>query len=157
MPKAIQNMNVGDTSYSQAIQNIDAHRNTPVRWGGIIISVENENNFSLIQVLSYPLDYSGRPLLNEEHEGRFLIKSTKFLDPIVYAKKNEISVVGKLDGDLQLTIGKRTIRAPLILSTGIHIWPKRHNRYRHDKYRWHPYGYYSYPFFRGGWYYPFRY
>tara|TARA_B100000676_G_C18056521_1_gene834788 strand:+ start:1458 stop:1934 length:477 start_codon:yes stop_codon:yes gene_type:complete len=158
MPKAIQNINVVDVTYSQAIQNIDAHRNTLIRWGGIIIDVENEKNFSLIQVLSYPLDYSGRPQVSEEHGGRFVIKSTEFLDPVVYSKNNEISVVGELNGDLQRTVGKKIIRVPLIQSIGIHLWPKRqNNRYGHGKYGWHPYGYYSYPFFRRGWYYPFRY
>ena len=158
MPKTIQNMNVVDVTYSQVIQNIDAHRDIPVRWGGIIIDVENENNFSLIQVLSYPLDYSGRPQLNEGHGGRFVIKSKDFLDPVVYSKNNEISVVGKLNGDIQRTIGKKIIRVPLIKSTGVHLWEKRQNKgYGHGGHGFHHYGYYGYPFFRGGWYYPFRY
>jgi outer membrane lipoprotein len=107
MPKAIQNMNVEDITYSQASQNIDSYRNVPVRWGGIIIDVENEKDFSLVQVLFYPLNYSGRPKLNDPHGGRFVIKSTEFLDPVVYAKDKEISVVGVLDGDIQRTVGKK--------------------------------------------------
>ena len=107
MPKAIQNMNVMDITYSQASQNIDSHRNVPVRWSGIIIDVENEEDFSLVQVLFYPLNYSGRPQLNDPHGGRFVIISTEFLDPVVYAKDREISVVGTLDGGIQRTAGGR--------------------------------------------------
>ena len=153
MPKAIQNMNVVDITYSQASQNIESHRNAPVRWGGIIIDVENEEDFSLIQVLSYPLNFSGRPQLDDSHGGRFVIKSAEFLDPMVYAKDNQISVVGTLDGDIQRTVGKKIIQVPLIQSMGIHLWPKRQNNH----YGFGPHHYYSYPFFRGGYYYPYRY
>ena len=153
MPKTIQNMNVVDITYSQASQNIESHRNVPVRWGGIIIDVENEEDFSLIQVLSYPLNFSGRPQLDDSHGGRFVIKSTEFLDPMVYAKDNQISVVGTLDGDIQRTVGKKIIQVPLIQSMGIHLWPKRQNNH----YGFGPHHYYSYPFFRGGYYYPYRY
>jgi outer membrane lipoprotein len=158
MPKAIQNMNVVDITYSQASQNIDRHRNVPVRWGGIIIDVENEEDFSLIQVLFYPLNYSGRPQLNDPHGGRFVIKSTEFLDPVVYAIDKEISVVGVLDGDIQRTVGKKIIRVPLIQSKAVHLWPKRQNNYYgYGGYGPYHYGYYGYPFIRGGYYYPYRY
>jgi len=158
MPKAIQNMNVVDVTYSQASQNIDNYRNIPVRWGGIIIDVENEEDFSLVQVLFYPLNYSGRPQLNDPHGGRFVIKSTEFLDPVVYAKDKEISVVGTLDGDIQRTVGKKIIRVPLIQSISAHLWPKRQNNYYgYGGYGPYHYGYYGYPFIRGGYYYPYRY
>jgi len=154
MPKAIQNMNVVDITYSQASQNIDSYENVPVRWGGIIIDVENEEDFSLIQVLSYPLNFSGRPQLDNSHGGRFVIKSTEFLDPMVYAKDNEISVVGTLDGYIQRTVGKKIIRVPLIQSMAVYLWPERqHNYYGYG----HHYRYYSYPFFQGGYYHPYRY
>jgi len=148
-------MNVVDITYSQVSENIDSLRNVPVRWGGIIIDVENEEDFSLIQILSYPLNFSGRPQLDETHDGRFVIKSTEFLDPMVYAKDNEISVVGTLDSYIQRTVGKKIIRVPLIQSMAVHLWPKRQNNYY--GYGPHHYGYYSYPFFRGGYYHPYRY
>ena len=154
MPKAIQHMNVVDITYSEASQNIERHKNVPVRWGGIVIDVENEEDFSLIQVLSYPLNFSGRPQLDELHGGRFVIKSTEFLDPMVYAKDKEISVVGTLDGDIQRTVGKKIIQVPLLQSIGVHLWPKQQSN--HYGFGPHHY-YYSYPFFRGGYYYPYRY
>lgn len=158
MPKAIQNMNVVDVTYAQVSQNIDGHKNISVRWGGIIIDVENEEDFSLVQVLFYPLNYSGRPQLNEPRGGRFVIRSTEFLDPVVYTKDKEISVVGTLYGDIQRTVGKKIIRVPLIQSTAVHLWPKRRNNYYGYKgYDPYHYGYYNYPFIRGGYYYPYWY
>jgi outer membrane lipoprotein len=40
-----------------------------VRWGGVIIGVENEQNFSLVQVLYYPLNSNGRPQTDKQNKG----------------------------------------------------------------------------------------
>lgn len=156
MPQAMKDARVVDISYAQASQNIDSYKDAPVRWGGVIIDVENEENFSFVQALFYPLNYSGRPQLDELHGGRFVIKSTQFLDPVIYAKDRKITVVGTLNGEIERTVGKRIIRIPLILSTATHLWPKYQNNYY--GYGGYGYGYgpyygsYGHPFlFRGGW------
>jgi len=48
---------VVDISYAQASQNIDNHRDVSVRWGSVIIDVENEENFSLVQAFSYASEF----------------------------------------------------------------------------------------------------
>ena len=103
----MRDANVTDVTYTQASQNIDGYKDISVRWGGIIIDVENEENFSLIQALFYPLSYSGRPQLEEPNGGRFVIKSTGFLDPVVYAKDKKITVIGTLNGKIDRTVGKK--------------------------------------------------
>jgi len=140
MPQAMKDARVVDISYAVASQNIDSYKDVPVRWGGIIIDVENEENFSLVQALFYPLNYFGRPKLNGLYGDRFVIKSTEFLDPVIYAKGREITVVGTLNGDIERTVGKRIIRVPLILSTAIYLWPKHyHNDYYSYVYGYRPY------------------
>jgi len=135
---------VVDISYAVASQNIDSYKDVPVRWGGIIIDVENEENFSLVQALFYPLNYFGRPKLNRLYGDRFVIKSTEFLDPVIYARGREITVVGTLNGDIERTVGKKVIRVPLILSTATHLWPKYyHNDYYSYSYSY-GYGYRTY-------------
>lgn len=167
LPPAIKEPPLYDVTYSQAIQNINNYKNAPVRWGGTIIDVENEQNFSLVQVLYYPLNDYGRPQLDKSNEGRFLVKSPKFLDPVVYAKDKEITVAGMLEGDVERTIGKKNIRLPLISSTVIHLWPTdyyRNNYYGYGGYGgfgygygYYPYfGYYGYPYYWGGYYRPYR-
>lgn len=123
LPSAVKDVPVKDISYSQASQNLNSYKDTSVRWGGVIIDVENEQDFTLVQILSYPLNYYGRPQLNKSSEGRFVIKSTEFLDPAVYAKDKEITVAGTLQGDIERTIGKKTVRLPLLVSKGIYLWP----------------------------------
>lgn len=160
LPPTMKDIPVVNISYSQASQNINSYKDASVRWGGIIIEVENEPDSSLVQVLFHPLDSYGRPQLNKPGEGRYVIKSTEFLDPVVYAKDKEVTVAGILTGDIGRTIGKRVIRLPLISATAIHLWPisERDDFYRrglHD-YRFNPYfGYPGYPFYWRGYYGPY--
>ena len=91
--------------------------------GGSIIDVDNEQDYTLIQVLSYPLDFTGRPQFSKPSQGRFVIKSSEFLDPAVYAKDREITVAGVLEGDIERTVGKKTVRLPLVSSISMYLWP----------------------------------
>ena len=126
LPQTMKNTNVENVTYAQDIQNIEAHNGSSVRWGGVIINVENKDSFSLIQTLFYPLDYSGKPQLDKTSQGRFVIKSTDFFDPMIYVTNRKITVVGTLNGDIERMVGERTIRVPLIQSSAIHLWPKDH-------------------------------
>ena len=162
LPSAVKDVPVVDIPYSQASQNISNYKDASVRWGGVIIDVENEQDSSLVQVLFYPLDSYGRPQLNKPGEGRFVIKSPEFLDPVVYAKDKEVTVAGTLIGDIERTIGKRVVRLPLISATAIYLWPNNerddyyYGRRGFGDYRFNPYfGYPGYPFYWRGYYGPY--
>lgn len=162
LPPAIKDAPMYDISYSQASQAINTYKNAPVRWGGVIVDIENEQNFSLLQVLYYPLSGSGKPQLDEAYEGRFAIKSAAFLDPAIYAKNTAITVAGTLAGDIERTIGKKTMRLPLISATTLHLWPKYELGNYYQGGFGIGYGYYDYPYYWRNYYrpypfYPFRY
>jgi len=127
----MKDAHVKDISYTEANGKANSSIDVPVRWGGIIVDVVNEEKFSLIQVLFHPLSYLGRPQLDKPTEGRFFIKSNKFFDPMVYINNTEITVVGTLNGDIEHKIGKRIIQIPLILSKNVYLWPKHQERREH--------------------------
>lgn len=158
LPQAVREAPVMDVSYYQVSHDINTYKDAPVRWGGVIIDVENQEHFSLMQVLYHPLDYSGRPQLHKTGEGRFVVKSVEFLDPAVYAKDKEITVAGVIQGDIERTVGKRIIQVPLLSATAIHLWPVYPNYYNYRDYGPYPY-YFGYPgfspFYRGGFYGPY--
>ncbi|MGH8476752.1 MAG: Slp family lipoprotein [Methylococcales bacterium] len=153
LPPEIRNEPTAELSYSQVRNNPNSYPNTPVRWGGVIIDVENEQTYSLVQVVYYPLNYYGRPQLYKRGEGRFAVKSPEFLDPAVYDKHSEITIAGTLSGDIERMVGKKTIRIPLISSSVIHLWPDDHS-YNYPGYGGFGYGYpfYGYPYFNGPYY-----
>lgn len=123
LPPTIEDPPAFDLAYTNALQDTTRYKNAPVRWGGVVAEVENEQNESFLQVLLYPLNYYGRPLLDEQPQGRFVVKSSKFLDPLVYAKNTEITVAGTLNGTANRTIGKKAVTLPLVTSTTLYLWP----------------------------------
>jgi outer membrane lipoprotein len=165
LPSAVKNVPVTNLSYSQVSNDLNRYKGTSVRWGGVIIDVENEENQTLVQVLSYPLDYSGRPQSTKQSDGRFVVKSAEFLDPAVYKKDREITVAGELEGDIERKIGKKTVRLPLLSSTALYMWPVYQPNpygYGYGGYGgwggWGPWGmgpYYGSPFYWGGYYRPY--
>ncbi len=123
LPPAVKDAQVTEISYSQVSVDLDSYKNKSVRWGGVIVDVENDENFSLMQVLFYPLDYYGRPEIDKFSEGRFVIKSAKFLDPMVYTADREVIAVGVIDSEIERTVDNKRSRMPLITSDAIHLWP----------------------------------
>ena len=121
--KIIGGEHVKDITYAQIIQDKDTHSSSPVRLGGLIIDVENKENYSLVQALFFPLNRSGEPQLDKNSGGRFVIKSTDFFDPIIYTNNRKITVVGIINGEIERTVGERVIKVPLILTSDTHLWP----------------------------------
>jgi outer membrane lipoprotein len=164
IPPAIQDPPAFDLSYQEALTNTAKYKNAPVRWGGTIVEVENEPNFSAIQVLLYPLGSYGRPDLDENNQGRFVLKSPEFLDPAVYKKDTSITVAGTLAGDTERTIGNKTLRLPLIIAKQIHLWQEvdyypyygGYGGFGYGYGGYYPYGgFYGYrPYYWGGYYRP---
>jgi len=115
--------NIKNITYAQVIMNKDNQNNTPVRLGGLIIDVENKENYSLVQALFFPLNRAGEPQLDKVSGGRFVIKSPDFFDPIIYNRNRKITVKGALKGEIERTVGERIIKVPLIESSAIHLWP----------------------------------
>jgi outer membrane lipoprotein len=160
LPSAIKDAPLYDISYSQAIQNALQYKNAPVRWGGVVIDVENEQNYSLVQVMSYPLGSYGRPRLDNANEGRFIIRSPEFLDPAIYKKDSEITVAGTLQEPVERKVGNKTLLLPMVSAAVIHQWPAyvRGNYYGGYGYGGFGYGYpyYGYygfrPYYWGGYY-----
>jgi outer membrane lipoprotein len=157
LPPAIEDAPEVDISYNQARQNFANYKNAKVRWGGVIIDVENEQHFSLVQVLSYPLNSYGRPNLDEPNEGRFLIKSADFLDPAVYKKDTELTVAGTLSEEVERKVGNKPLRFPVIEANVVHLWPQYEpsNYYGYPGYGYGGFGYGYYPYYGGFGYYPY--
>lgn len=146
LPPAIEDAPAFDLSYHQAIQGLSHYKNAPVRWGGTVIDVQNEQSYSLMQVLYYPVNSYGRPLLNEPSEGRFFVQTPEFLDPEVYSKDTEVTIAGSLTSGIDRTIGKKSIQLPLISASIVYQWPNYQPSNYYGGYGYGGYGYGGYGF-----------
>ena len=131
-----------------------------VRWGGVIVAVENGPEQSEVEVVSRPLSNDARPLDTDQTAGRFLVRTSDFLDPMDYVTGREITVVGVLDGVEPRNIGEHRYAYPVVKATGYYLWSLRqipaYDPYFYAPFYdpWYPLGpyYYPYPF-----YYPYYY
>lgn len=134
-------------SVPQVRGNIEAFKGTRVRWGGEILSIKNQSRATWLEVLEYPLEDSGRPDSDEEARGRFFARMKEFLDPEIYERGREITVVGTIDESVTQRIGEHEYTYPVINVDAHHLWRPR------NRYRAYPYGYgypYYHPFFHHG-------
>lgn len=133
LPPAFEDKKIADLSYDRVSKNIEKHKNTMVRWGGVIIDVENDEDSSLLQVLYYPLDYYGRPKTDQLSKGIFLLKSPELLDKKRYADGREIVAVGVIEAKTRIPTRYGSSGLPLINASAIHLWPiaYRDNYYGH--------------------------
>lgn len=144
LPPNIRDAPAGDLQYTEARQDVKIHENVPVRWGGSIIEVENEENSTWVQILHYPLGSYGRPDLSSSSAGRFVMRTEQFLDPAIYAQGLPITVFGYLNGEAERAVGNKTIKLPIVEGHQFHLWMEYQN---YDRY------YYPSPIFYD--YYPY--
>ncbi len=148
MPKSLQG-EYKNVTIDEAKQHNAEHA---VRWGGAIVRVENKDNKSVIEIVSTPLGLSGRPQDLEESTGRFLAVVEGFIDPLIYKKGREITVVGLTSGVIDGKIGEMSYPFAVISVTSYHLWrerpyyPNYYYHYRHHSYPsyWH-YGFFYSP------------
>ena len=157
LPAGIRHAPEMDIQYHNVITDIQDFQGLPVRWGGTIIDVENEQGASSAQVLYYPLNRNARPELNQQAQGRFVMQSSKLLDPAIYVKGTSVTIAGTLQGTMEKQIGKKSISLPVINIVDSYVWPPREKRYVYRSYGYSPnyYGYYGYR--SRGYRYPYRY
>jgi outer membrane lipoprotein len=105
-----------------AIAEPDASRGKTVLWGGIILDTKNLADSTQIELLAYPLSHDQRPLPDNRPLGRILIKKSGFLDPASYAQGKKLTVLGRVEGNLQGKVGESTYTYPIVNAEQLQLW-----------------------------------
>jgi len=90
--------------------------------GGKILEVKATPDFSELAVLQMPLGDGDRPQEADQSQGRFLVRSDKFLDPAIYQKDLRVTVVGQVLGSEPRPIGELTYPYLVLKAKEIKIW-----------------------------------
>lgn len=155
VPVAIKNAPQPDWQLAQIKGKVDLHQGEPVRWGGQVVKVENEEHRSTLHIVQFPLNSFARPDRNRKSEGRFLARTTDFLDPYIYKPGTLLTVAGKISSQETVTIDKKTMTVPVVTIDEIYRWQPQ--QYYRDPYWYDPYYYgrfgYGDPRWRSYWYY----
>lgn len=101
---------------------------TPVRWGGTIARVENRRDETWVEVVSQPLQHSGRPEDTTSSAGRFVAKVAGFLDPVLYAEGRSFTVTGTVLPPVERIIGEHPYTFPVVAVDHYRLWDKEPER-----------------------------
>ena len=95
---------------------------TPLLWGGVIVSTANLSDYTQLEVLSYPLK-GLRPDTTKTPTGRFLIHHQGYLETIDYASGREVSAVGLVTEMQEQKVGEASYQFPVLADQQLHLWP----------------------------------
>jgi outer membrane lipoprotein len=164
IPMGIQHAPEGDLQLVEAINNIEQHRETNVRWGGRIVGYEQKDGDYYIQILQSPLGHKGRPLIEQKTDGRFVLfvpkpdeSKPEEITDVHIAMGDYVTVNGNIQGTQEVKVGKQSMSIPLISVNEIYTWQATRNHHYYDPYfdgYYHAH-FHNRFFFYGGWYRPF--
>jgi len=148
IPPEIRQALNNEPNVAQARNNPDDYLSQSIRWGGVILDIENKNNATWLTIVAFPLSDRGEPQISDQSLGRFIAVVNEFLEPLVYKHDREITVTGQLLRTEKHKIGEFIYDYPVVQVNHHYLWPVRlepedSDYYPYGQYNpyypWHPY------------------
>jgi outer membrane lipoprotein len=144
-----------DSVFTRVLKDPTSYAGSIILWGGKIIETLNYPNGTEIFVLETPVDYKELPESEKYSHGRFIARTSKLLDPSIYAKGKWITVAGEVVGKETMPLGKTWYTYPVVQIREVNLWDQgTHSPARSE---WPSFGYGYSPYDRSygwGWYDP---
>ncbi len=118
-------------SFESLERNPDTYKGKLVIVGGIITQTTPLKQGVLIEVLQRPLDYWGKPQRTDKTGGKFLVYSSSYLDPLVYAPERVITVAAEVEGFRSKALGDTEYSYPILRSRELKLWPRERSPQNH--------------------------
>lgn len=93
-----------------------------LRVGGTLVALRYYEHFTEAEMVLYPLNRSGRPLVGDRSYGRALLRFNQFLEPKIYTEGRELTAVGYF---IQVELGKieqQSYSYPVIAIESHRLW-----------------------------------
>ena len=142
-----------DSVFTRVLKDPTSYVGSIILWAGNIIETVNYPNGTEILVLETPVDYKGMPESEKYSHGRFIARTSKFLNSEIYAKGKWIAVTGEIVGKKTMPLEKTWYTCPEVEIREVHLWD--HGAHWPARSEWPPYGYGYSPYYRPygwGWY-----
>jgi outer membrane lipoprotein len=146
-----------EIGFDQVRDNPEANINSILILGGTIARTENTAGGTEIEVVQHPVSHYGDIIDRDVTQGRFLLQTSKQLDPLIFRRGRLMTIAGELIGTRTRPLHGKEYRYPLLEAREIHLW-KRHRQlptpYIYSPAYYPPY-YYEYqrywydPYYRG--------
>jgi len=110
-------------SFAELQQAPARYRGAVVLLGGRVIKTLTKEGVTELVVLQLEIGNRDRPVDNDQSQGRFLIRSARFIDPAIFPPETLITVVGRLTGSETRPIGEMPYVYPVIEPAELKKWP----------------------------------
>lgn len=152
VPPEIKQPLPGSPDITQVRANAEAYLSQQVRWGGVILDIENKGESSELSIVAFPLNEDGEPQVSDQSSGRFIAVVDTFLEPLVYSRDRVITVKGNLLRTETRVVDEFPYQYPVVQVAFHYLWPVQEEPdysdyppYWYDP--WYPYYPYYYPYY----------
>jgi outer membrane lipoprotein len=90
--------------------------------GGAIAKVRNTGEGGELEVVEFRVTDDGKPQESASSGGRFLARSERFLDPLVFRQGLMVSLVGEVAGETTMSLDGTEYTYPVIAVKALHLW-----------------------------------
>ena len=112
-----------DLPFQAVLHNPDNFKGKTILFGGKIIETMPLQGKTRVTILQYPLGFNNKPSVESGSEGRFIVESPGFLDPVVYSAGRKVTVAGIVDGKEVHPLGEISYTYPIVTSRELYLWP----------------------------------
>lgn len=125
-----ENLKLVDESltYEKVRLNPQAYRGKHVLTGGYITRVTNMKEGAELEVVQSELDGNRRPKDTTQSQGRFLARTDRFLDPMVYRAGLPVTLVGEIVGIETRPLFQVEYNYPVFSVKELHLWKETEER-----------------------------
>lgn len=133
--------------YGRVKADPNAYLGSTLLLGGMLVDNRIDGGGTTLEVFAYRLDDYGQPLAPDEAAGRFLARTTAFLDPELYRAGALVTLAGTVTGQQRRKLESIDYLYPVFRIDELHLWRRGPAvpTYYDPYYPWPPYPYY-YPY-----------
>ncbi|GEM_PF-5886540 len=93
-----------------------------VRLGGIIAKVTNLENRTRVEIVNMPISQSGKPDLNSEPQGRYVVYIDGYVESMSFAQGRLVTFLGTSDGTEKGKVGEYKVIFPVLKAQSFYLW-----------------------------------
>jgi outer membrane lipoprotein len=124
MSKKVRQEADQNLSFPVLANDPEAYKGKIVILGGVIAQTTVKSGQTELEIVQKPLDAANIPETTDRSEGRFLVITDSFLDPLIYKKDRKITVAGEVMGGEVRKLNELDYRYPVIKSQELKLWPE---------------------------------
>lgn len=141
-------LNVVDplVDFSRVKADPAAYRGKILLLGGLLVDTRVTREGTDLEVMLFTLDRWGRPLGVDTMGGRFIARTSRFLDPELFRAGLQVTLTGEVAGEEVRPLKGTDYHYPVFLVGELHLWQEPASVYGYRYYPADPWGPYYDPF-----------